>query len=203
VRILQVCPYSWSARGGVQTHVRHLSRHLSARGHEVLILAAGPLGRRAAGGEAGPNVCTVGSSIRVPFNGSVAPICLQLEGARAVRRVLLRFQPDVLGDAISAFRQALELEASNVIARHGLATALDDSGDVAGALAEARLAVGATPGTQRRTISSAARWRCRADTTKRWNSWRALRLSPEDGGIQDDLRQVLAVRSASKPGRTR
>jgi tetratricopeptide (TPR) repeat protein len=74
------------------------------------------------------------------------------------------------GDAISAFRQALELEASNVIARHGLATALDDSGDVAGALAEARLAVGATPGTQRRTISSAARWRCRADTTKRWNS---------------------------------
>jgi phosphatidylinositol alpha-mannosyltransferase len=91
-----VCPYSWSARGGVQTHVRHLSRHLSARGHEVLILAAGPLGRRAAGGEAGPNVCTVGSSIRVPFNGSVAPICLQLEGARAVRRVLLRFQPDIL-----------------------------------------------------------------------------------------------------------
>ena len=101
-----MCPYSWSARGGVQTHVRHLSRHLSSRGHEVLVLAAGPLGRRVAsvepaaekGGTAGcwPNVRMVGSSISVPFNGSRAPICVQLQGARAVRQALLQFRPDVV-----------------------------------------------------------------------------------------------------------
>ena len=70
------------------------------------MLAAGPLGRRVAtvdaaaekGGTAGiwPNVRIVGSSIGVPFNGSRAPICLQLQGARAVRQALLDFQPDVV-----------------------------------------------------------------------------------------------------------
>lgn len=38
----------------------------------------------------------IGSSIRVPFNGSIAPICLQLLGARAVRRALIDFRPDVV-----------------------------------------------------------------------------------------------------------
>jgi phosphatidylinositol alpha-mannosyltransferase len=104
VRIAQVCPYS--ARGGVQSHVRHLARHLSSRGHEVLVLAAGPLERRAASDAhvpeipctAGwqPNLRTVGSSIRVPYNGTLAPICLQLRGARAVRQALREFQPDVV-----------------------------------------------------------------------------------------------------------
>ena len=101
-----MCPYSWSARGGVQTHVRHLAGHLSRRGHEVLVLAAGSLGRHAAKlepaarnrGTAGcwPNVRMVGSSIRVPFNGSLAPICVQLQGARAVRQALRQFEPDVV-----------------------------------------------------------------------------------------------------------
>jgi phosphatidylinositol alpha-mannosyltransferase len=101
-----VCPYSWSARGGVQTHVRHLSRHLSARGHEVLVLAAGPVGRPIAGVEPTrenpgtpaerADVRLVGSSIRVPFNGSLAPVCVQLQGVRAVRKALLEFQPDVV-----------------------------------------------------------------------------------------------------------
>jgi phosphatidylinositol alpha-mannosyltransferase len=106
MRIAQVCPYSWSARGGVQSHVRHLSRHLRDRGHDVLVLAAGPsrhqtarVEPRAQEGSASSecvNVQLVGSSIRVPFNGSLAPICLQLESARAVRRRLLDFQPDVV-----------------------------------------------------------------------------------------------------------
>jgi phosphatidylinositol alpha-mannosyltransferase len=69
-------------------------------------LAAGPLGRRVARVEPvtessgtareWPKVLTVGSSIRVPFNGSLAPICVQLQGARAVRQALLQFQPDVV-----------------------------------------------------------------------------------------------------------
>ncbi|MGH9387684.1 MAG: glycosyltransferase family 4 protein [Vicinamibacterales bacterium] len=106
MKIVQVCPYSWSARGGVQTHVRQLSRHLSGRGHEVLVLAAGPVGRRAARvepaaettGAAGgwPKLRLVGSSMCVPFNGSLAPICLQPTGALAVRQALRQFQPDLV-----------------------------------------------------------------------------------------------------------
>ena len=38
----------------------------------------------------------MGSSIRVPFNGSLAPICVQRRGARAVRQALIEFQPDVV-----------------------------------------------------------------------------------------------------------
>jgi phosphatidyl-myo-inositol alpha-mannosyltransferase len=105
MKIVQVCPYSWSARGGVQTHVRHLSRHLSERGHEVLVLAAGPTVHGGTGVQptvasgdtfTGPKVQTVGASICVPFNGSRAPICVQLQSARIVRRALRQFQPDVV-----------------------------------------------------------------------------------------------------------
>ena len=106
MKIVQVCPYSWSARGGVQTHVRQLSRHLSRRGHDVLVLAAGPSRQHAASvepidenrgaDERRPRVHVVGSSTRVPFNGSVAPISVQIASTRAVRRALLQFQPDVV-----------------------------------------------------------------------------------------------------------
>jgi phosphatidylinositol alpha-mannosyltransferase len=106
VRIVQVCPYSWSARGGVQTHVRHLSQHLSRRGHEVLVLAAGPRRRSPASSdpvadngssaEWRPTVRLVGSSLRVPFNGSSAPVCLHPWGVKVVREALLQFQPDVV-----------------------------------------------------------------------------------------------------------
>ena len=70
------------------------------------MLTAGHVGSRAAGSEPGrvergtaagtTSVQMVGSSVRVPFNGSIAPICIQVEGARAVRRALRRFQPDVV-----------------------------------------------------------------------------------------------------------
>ena len=106
VRIVQVCPYSWSAFGGVQSHVRNLSQHLSRRGHDVLVLAAGPLQRAAAvhqpdaapAGRADdcPRVLTIGTSTAVPFNGSVAPICVQPRGLHLVRQALLQFQPDIV-----------------------------------------------------------------------------------------------------------
>ena len=105
MRIVQVCPYSWSSRGGVQTHVRQLSRWLSARGHEVLVLAAGPLRHRDAnagaladtGGEytAGPTVRLVGRSIQIPFNGSLAPICMDPRCVGTIRNALRAFQPDL------------------------------------------------------------------------------------------------------------
>jgi phosphatidylinositol alpha-mannosyltransferase len=106
MRIVQVCPYAWSARGGVQSHVRHLSRALRDRGHEVLVLSAGHVGSRPTDAELETGgrdtsdrpvtVQLVGTSVRVPFNGSIAPICIQPGCGRAVRRALAEFQPDVV-----------------------------------------------------------------------------------------------------------
>jgi phosphatidyl-myo-inositol alpha-mannosyltransferase len=96
VRIVQVCPYSWSARGGVQTHVRHLARHLTQRGHDVRVLAAGPLDGASCGRTTDIDVELIGASIRVPFNGSIAPICLQARAIREVRRALDAFRPDIV-----------------------------------------------------------------------------------------------------------
>ena len=42
MKVLQVCPYDFARPGGVQRHVRDLSRALSAAGHAVTIAAPGP-----------------------------------------------------------------------------------------------------------------------------------------------------------------
>src|SRR5262245_51696609 len=101
MRIVQVCPYAWSARGGVQAHVRDLSSHLASRGHQVLVLApddvsAGERPGRRENTVGEPEVDIVGSCVRIPFNGSIVPICVQPAGARGVRRALARFKPDVV-----------------------------------------------------------------------------------------------------------
>src|SRR3990172_9579800 len=42
MKILEVCPYDFARPGGVQLHIRDLSRALAALGHEVTVLAPGP-----------------------------------------------------------------------------------------------------------------------------------------------------------------
>ena len=90
MRIVQICPYSWDAHGGVQAHVRHLADELLARGHEVLVLAPGleP--------PAQPYVRLVGRPTRIRFNGSVAPLCLDPFSAAIVRGAFDDFRPDVI-----------------------------------------------------------------------------------------------------------
>src|SRR5262249_22070716 len=48
-------------------------------------------------------------------------------------------------DAVGSFRQALELDPGDIVARKNLATALYDSGDISGALTEARQAAARDP----------------------------------------------------------
>jgi phosphatidylinositol alpha-mannosyltransferase len=93
MRILQVCPYAWNARGGVQTHVANLSRQLRLRGHDVLVVAPGHV-PHTAGAEDGVHIA--GASTAVPFNGSVARICLRPGGWLEARRALARFAPDLV-----------------------------------------------------------------------------------------------------------
>lgn len=91
MRILQACPYSWHAHGGVQEHIAQVSRALRRRGHEIEIVTPGEPGR-----DVEPGVTVVGWPVRVPFNGSVAPTCLERAAIARVRQRLQAFAPDVV-----------------------------------------------------------------------------------------------------------
>jgi phosphatidyl-myo-inositol alpha-mannosyltransferase len=90
MRILQVSPYSWDAPGGVQVHIRQLSRHLQRRGHEVLVLAPGDTGFEH------EDARIVGRTVPVRVNGSVARLCFSARSSREVRRALRDFGADVV-----------------------------------------------------------------------------------------------------------
>jgi phosphatidylinositol alpha-mannosyltransferase len=90
VRILLACPYAWEAPGGVQVHVRQLSSHLRERGHETLIVAPG----REPSAE--PGVRIVGKPVRVPYQGTVAPISFSPGSFRRVGEALRSFRPEVV-----------------------------------------------------------------------------------------------------------
>jgi phosphatidylinositol alpha-mannosyltransferase len=94
MRIVQVCPYAWNARGGVQSHVASLARQLRSRGHDVLVIA--PEDPAVAPAARAKGLELVGSCIRVPYNGSVAPVCIQPGAWRQVMRVVDRFAPDLI-----------------------------------------------------------------------------------------------------------
>jgi phosphatidyl-myo-inositol alpha-mannosyltransferase len=90
VRVVQACPYDWDAPGGVQVHVRQLSAHLRSQGHEVLVLAPGSRSTADRG------VRIVGRPLRVPYQGSVAPICFSARSSQRVAEALRSFGPDVV-----------------------------------------------------------------------------------------------------------
>jgi len=89
MRIALACPYAWEAPGGVQVHVRELADRLRRNGHEVLVLAPGS-------GPSAPGLRIVGRPVRVPYRGTVAPICWSAASWRRVREALRSFAPDVL-----------------------------------------------------------------------------------------------------------
>ena len=81
--IALVCPYSLSRPGGVQGQVVGLGRALLERGHRVTVFA--PLDA-AADAPSGIDTVTTGRSVRIPANGSVAPVSVSVPSVvRAVR----------------------------------------------------------------------------------------------------------------------
>ena len=67
MRVGIVNPYSWDVPGGVQFRIRDFALELMKRGHEVSVLTP------AKNTDDLPEwITTVGSSVAVPFNGSVA-----------------------------------------------------------------------------------------------------------------------------------
>jgi phosphatidylinositol alpha-mannosyltransferase len=90
MRIALVCPYAWDAPGGVQVHVGQLAQRLRDRGHRVLVVAPSRAQRP------DPDVVSVGGTISVPVNGSIAPIAPSPAAARRTRQALDDFGPDVV-----------------------------------------------------------------------------------------------------------
>lgn len=90
MRVALACPYAWDAPGGVQLQVRGLAARLRDRGHETLVLA--PSGRD----WPEPGVTIVGRTIRVPFNGSRAPICPDPRSRLRIAAALHEFGPEVV-----------------------------------------------------------------------------------------------------------
>lgn len=91
LRVGLVCPYSWSAMGGVQAHIADFAEVLRQRGHEPSILA--PAESEDALGE---GVVWGGRPIAVPYNGSVARLAFGPVSAGRVRRWLSSGDFDVV-----------------------------------------------------------------------------------------------------------
>jgi phosphatidylinositol alpha-mannosyltransferase len=91
VRVGLVCPYSWDVPGGVQSHVRDLARVLRARGYSVGVLAPG---ERSTDPDEG--VETVGRTVPVPYNGSVARLAFGPRVAARTRRWLREGEFDLV-----------------------------------------------------------------------------------------------------------
>ncbi len=119
MRVGLVCPYDWGAPGGVQTQVAGLAAALGRMGHSVTVIAPGstrhlsdgarravgnttprlPGGALSTGGPASGQpylVVAVGRSIRIPANGSMAPVAPTPTAMARTVRALRSFGPDVV-----------------------------------------------------------------------------------------------------------
>ena len=90
MRVVLICPYSLTLPGGVQGQVLGLARTLRARGISATVV--GPCD--GAPPEAG--VISVGPSVSLAANGSVAPLAPDPPAIRRTLEVLASEQPDVL-----------------------------------------------------------------------------------------------------------
>jgi phosphatidylinositol alpha-mannosyltransferase len=89
-----VCPYSLAAPGGVQAHVLGLAQGLRGLGQQVQVLAPADANNTA---ESLPEfVTSAGRSIRVPYNGSVAPLAFGPVAVNRARRWMHDHDFDVL-----------------------------------------------------------------------------------------------------------
>lgn len=90
MKVLQVCPYSLSRPGGVQSQAIGLTRELRKLDIDIRLLAP------CDGPPPVPGVIAVGESILWESNGSVAPIATSTAVARRTIDALALFAPDVV-----------------------------------------------------------------------------------------------------------
>jgi phosphatidyl-myo-inositol alpha-mannosyltransferase len=90
VRVILVCPYSWTSIGGVQNQVRGIAETLRGRGVDACVIAPadGPVRE--------PWVHVVGRTVGIHDNGSVVPVALTPSAARRTARLVREADPDVV-----------------------------------------------------------------------------------------------------------
>ena len=93
-RVAIVSPYALSVFGGVQDQVTAMSRELSRRGDDVLIVA--PDARDDAPIETPASVQRFGRLVALPANGSRAPLTLSPMAARRAHDAVRAFRADVV-----------------------------------------------------------------------------------------------------------
>jgi phosphatidylinositol alpha-mannosyltransferase len=93
-RVALVTPYALSVFGGVQEQVLAMSRELTRRGDEVLVVS--PDASDPSTYDTTATVRHVGRLWSLPANGSRAPLTLSPLAARRAREMITRFQPDVV-----------------------------------------------------------------------------------------------------------
>lgn len=91
MRVGIVCPYDWSAPGGVQVHIRDLAVALQRLGHEVSVLT--PADDET---DLPPYVVSTGGAVSVAYNGSRAKVAVGPISTRRVRRWIREGGFDVL-----------------------------------------------------------------------------------------------------------
>ena len=118
MRVGLICPYDWTAPGGVRTQVAGLAAALGRLGHGVVVItpegtlhrpdlagaggadrpppSAGAAGAPADGTSQLYRVLRAGRSIRIPANGSIAPVAPTPAAMARTVRALWRFRPDVV-----------------------------------------------------------------------------------------------------------
>ncbi|MBM3719089.1 MAG: glycosyltransferase family 4 protein [Actinobacteria bacterium] len=92
LRIGLVSPYGWDSPGGVQVHIRDLSKFLIANGHEVSVLA--PVDDE--DGIEEDFVVSAGKPVAIPYNGAVARVLFGPVAASRVRQWISQSDFDVL-----------------------------------------------------------------------------------------------------------
>ncbi|HUX03357.1 MAG TPA: glycosyltransferase family 4 protein [Acidimicrobiales bacterium] len=93
-RIALLSPYALSVFGGVQEQVLAMSRELSRRGYDVLVVA--PDGRDTTHYDTPARVRRFGSLLSVPANGSRAPLTLSPRAARHALQAVRDFKADLV-----------------------------------------------------------------------------------------------------------
>jgi phosphatidylinositol alpha-mannosyltransferase len=89
-----ISPYALSVFGGVQEQALAMSRELSGRGHEVLLVS--PDSSDHTTYDTPAQVVHFGRLLSLPANGSKAPLTLSPLAARRTRETVVAFRPDVV-----------------------------------------------------------------------------------------------------------
>ena len=93
-RLALISPYALSVFGGVQEQVLAMSRELSRRGYDVLVIA--PDASDTTLYDTPARVERFGSLWSVPANGSRAPLTLSPRASHHAREAVRRFKPDLV-----------------------------------------------------------------------------------------------------------